>query len=369
MKMKLLIILSGIVAMSFCSSSVVGQVISDSSLPKIEDTVKPSGQKKIVDSNIKNQTPDTVKALKRQKAISPRDTLKRLEVSNTERTEVRPPKITSNNGSISNDVNSIIVSDTLIDAVQITGKPASFIVEELLLKNRFINVKDSPVFLKEQLHYATGKEFLFYTLCIIVLILGIFKSFYKSFFTNLFRVYFNTSLRQTQLADQLSQAKLPSFILNLFFTLTAGVYLWLLFNLYTPTSLVNTKFLLAFCILVIALLYFVKFCLLKFTGWVSDIQQTINNYIFVIFLVNKITGILLVPIIILLAFLKTGWIPVVTNISFMMLGLLFLSRYIKSYGALENKMPINPFHFVIFILAAEVIPLLLIYKVAIDYLI
>lgn len=351
--------------MSLFNSPAFAQVIGDSSLPKTKDTIESSVQKKIVDSNIKIQHPDTVKALKRQKAISAPDTLKRAEISNTKRSGIFTP----NNDTISKNINSISVSDSLINTIQTTAKPSSFVVEQLLLKNRFINVTDPPIFLKEQPHDATGKEFLFYSLCIIVLILGIFKSFYKSFFRNLFRVYFNTSLRQIQLADQLSQAKLPSFILNLFFTITAGIYIWLLFSQYAPSRVANKKFLLASSILVVALLYFIKFCLLKFTGWVSDIQQTTNNYIFVIFLVNKITGILLVPIIILLAFLKTEWVPIVANISFMVLGLLFLSRYIKSYGALQNKIPMNPFHFVIFILAAEVIPLFLMYKVAIDYLI
>jgi hypothetical protein len=132
---------------------------------------------------------------------------------------------------------------------------------------------------------------------------------------------------------------------------------------------VNNKILLPFCILSVAALYFIKFCLLKFMGWVSDIQETTNNYIFAIFLVNKITGIILVPIIILLAFTKPEWLPVITNISLLVLGLFFLSRYIKSYGAIDRKFPLNPFHFIIYIAGAEIIPLLLIYKVAIDYLI
>jgi hypothetical protein len=364
---KFFIFLIGIVALSLCASTAFSQVTNDSSLPKTRDTIKSAGQQKIADSTIKNHATDTVKALKRQKAISRPDTLKRSETSNANR--LGTGTANSNNGNIPKNVNSVSVPDTLISSAQKTGKPVSFLVEQLLLKNRFINVKDPPVFLKEQLHQASGKEFLFYSLCIIILILGIFKSFYKGYFGNLFRVYFNTSLRQTQLADQLSQAKLPSLILNLFFVITAGIYVWLLFNLYTPSHLANNKFLLAFCMLVIALLYFIKFCLLKFTGWVSDIQQTTNNYIFVIFLINKITGILLVPVIILLAFLQTQWIPLVANISFMVLGLMFLSRYIKSYGALENKLPMNAFHFILFILAAEAIPLILIYKIAIDYLI
>jgi hypothetical protein len=245
----------------------------------------------------------------------------------------------------------------------------NFIITKLLSNNRFINVKDPPVYFIEENRNATGKEFLFYSLCLIVLLLGIFKTIYSGYFKNLFRVYFNTSLRQTQLADQLLQAKLPSFILNIFFTVTAGIYIWLLFSRENPPQFINSKLLLPFCILAVAALYFIKFCILKFIGWISDIQRTTDSYIFAIFLVNKIMGILLVPIIILLAFFDESWLPAITNISFMVIALFFLSRYIKSYGAIEKKIPISRFHFLVYIIGAEVLPIVLIYKVVVDYLI
>jgi hypothetical protein len=239
----------------------------------------------------------------------------------------------------------------------------------LLSKNKYINFKGKSAYLIEEPHTVLGKEFLFYILCATLLILGLFKTFFKGYFNNLFRVFFNTSLKQTQLSDQLKQSTLPSFILNIFFTVTAGIYIWLLFSFYHPPRLFNGKMLLPFCILSIAIIYFFKFCMLKFMGWVSDIQESTDNYIFSIFLVNKITGIFLLPVIILLAFINRQWLPAITNISFMIIGLLFLSRYVKSYGAIEKKIPVNPFHFIIYIAGAEIIPLLILYKVTIDYLI
>lgn len=243
------------------------------------------------------------------------------------------------------------------------------IIDKLLINNRFINSRDKPVYYIEEVRTIAGKEFLFYSLCVIVLILGIFKTIFSGYFSNLFRVFFNTSLRQTQLTDQLLQAKLPSFILNIFFTITAGVYIWLLFTHFNPPRSISTRLLLPFCILSVAAIYFIKYCLLKFTGWVSDIQQTTDNYIFVIFLVNKITGILLVPFIILLSFPLAHWVSSIATISVLLLALFFLSRYIKSYGLIDKKMPLNQFHFIIYILGAEIIPLLILYKVAADYLI
>jgi hypothetical protein len=247
-------------------------------------------------------------------------------------------------------------------------KSYNSVVNGLLSSNKFINVKEPAVLFIAEKKQMNGKEFVFYILCVIVLILGLFKTFYRGYFNNLFRVFFNTSIRQSQLTDQLLQAKLPSFILNIFFAMTTGCYIWLLFKNYHPPRFINSQLLLPVCILGIGILYFVKYCILKFIGWMSEMQQAADNYIFVIFLVNKIIGIILVPFIIILAFSTPLWVNYTTIFSLLLLGLFFLSRYIKTYGILEYKFPLRPFHFIIYITALEIVPLLLIYKFAVDYL-
>ena len=270
--------------------------------------------------------------------------------------------------SISRDSSKRII-DTLA-AIQLPKiKTYRSIVDSLLSFNKFINVKDLPVFFVAERKEMEGKEFLFYTVCFIVFILGMFKTFYRNYFNNLFRVFFNTSIRQTQLTDQLIQAKQPSFILNVFFNISIGIYVWLLFKQYHPPRLISNELLLPFCIVGIGLLYFAKYCVLKLMGWMSGMQQAADNYIFVIFLVNKIVGIVLVPFIILLAFAMPQWVNYTTSFSLLLLGIFFLSRYVKTYGLLEFKFPLQPFHFIIYIASIEVIPFLIIYKVVIDYLI
>lgn len=277
--------------------------------------------------------------------------------------------VTANSSlSITTDT-SIAKIDSLAAASQLKIKSYHSIVDSLLSSNKFINVKDEPVYLIAEEKQFAGKEFVFYILCFVVSILALFKTFYRSYFNNLFRVFFNTSLRQSQLMDQLLQAKLPSFILNIFFAISAGIFLWLLFTYYHPPHLINKKLLLPLCILGIGVLYFVKYCTLKFIGWVSTMQQTVDSYIFIIFLVNKISGIVLVPFLIVLAFSLPLWIHYITTVAVFIIILFFLSRYIKTYGALENKLPLNAFHFLLYIVATEIIPILILYKVTIDYLI
>ena len=243
------------------------------------------------------------------------------------------------------------------------------VTDRVLAENKFINTKDQGTYFLQEVRTFSGKEFTFYLLCILLFILALFKTFYPMYFNNLFRIFFNTSLRQMQLTDQLSQAKFPSFILNIFFTISGGIYIWLLFNHYNRVQSINPHTLLIICILSVAAIYLIKFIILKFTGWLAGIQDTIDNYIFVIFLVNKIMGVLLIPFVILLAFAMNDWIPSIAVISALFIGLLFLSRYAKSYGALEKRLNINSLHLLIFVVGAEIIPLFIFYKVAVDYLI
>jgi Domain of unknown function (DUF4271) len=256
-----------------------------------------------------------------------------------------------------------------VQAILPIARSYNTVVTGILAANRFMNLKEPAIYFIAQKKKLPGKEFVFYTLCAIILILGLFKTFYGSYFNNLFRVFFNTSIRQNQLTDQLLQAKLPSFILNIFFAISTGFYIWLLFKNYHPPRLVNSQVLLPVCVFGIGLLYLVKYCILKFMGWMSGMQQAADNYIFVIFLVNKIIGVVLVPFIVVLAFSSTPWVNYTTLFSLLLIGVFFLSRYIKTYGVLEYRFPLGPLHFVVYILALEIVPLLLIYKVAIDYLV
>jgi hypothetical protein len=240
-------------------------------------------------------------------------------------------------------------------------------LDSFLKKNKYLNITAAPVSLAVKEKQRIGKETLFYVLAITTLLLAIFKVFYSKYFNNIFRVFFNTSLRQNQLTDLLLQAKLPSLIFNLFFIISLGLYLWLLIGHYGQEQ--DNYFFAGLSILFIALVYFGKFVSLKLIGWACGMSEVADQYIFVIFLINKITGILLIPFIILLAFAPAVWLNVVSISSFCILGILLIMRYLRSYGLLQSRLKFNPFHFLIYLAAVEFLPFLIIYKVFTDHVI
>jgi hypothetical protein len=119
---------------------------------------------------------------------------------------------------------------------------------------------------------------------------------------------------------------------------------------------------LALCIVGIGIVYFVKYIALKFTGWVTGKSDVVSTYIFIIFLINKIIGILLLPVTIVLAFSTIQLKIIIAILSLLFVALMLLMRYFRAYGLLQNKLNVSRFHFALYIAAIEIIPLMVLYK-------
>jgi hypothetical protein len=254
------------------------------------------------------------------------------------------------------------------DSLQISTLPDSVIKSVVPAKpafkfrNKLLNSDAEPVSFSVQLKKENNKDEMFYLIAGMLLILAFFKYFYSRYFANLFRVFFNTSLRQSQLTDQLLQAKLPSLLFNIFFTISGGIYIYILLLHYQVISNNEKWVMLISSIALLGLIYFIKYCTLKFTGWVTGLTEITNVYAFIVFLINKIIGIFLVPFIVILTFSDNALVKIAVIISLMSIGIFILLRFFRSYGILQNQLKISRFHFFLYITGIELLPLLLIYK-------
>ena len=228
--------------------------------------------------------------------------------------------------------------------------------------NQLLNTSAEPVAFVINLRNHPGKEYLFYLLTGLVMILAFLRFFFPRYFNNLFRVFFNASLRQSQLTDQLLQAKLPSLFFNCFFIVSGGLYSYLLlshFNWIQGGIQWRTA---GICIGLLGIAYTLKYGTLKFTGWLTGYADTVNTYTFIVFLISKIIGIMLVPIIILLAFSDPQIVQVSITASLLMIAFMLLLRFVRSYSILQYQLKISKWHFLLYILGVEILPLLLVYK-------
>lgn len=276
--------------------------------------------------------------------------------------------------TISQVKDSIALIDTAsssIDSIAATfreRKSYNSSLQKLLADNKYLNSSSSPgsLIMIERKHQS--KDVLFYAIFILLLLFGLLKMFYSRYLNNLFRVFFNTSLRQSQLTDQLLQAKLPSLFFNIFFVLTGGFYVYFLLCYLGHIDEVNDFQVLLVCIAALVIVYTVKYIVLKFTGWISGYKNAADTYIFIVFLINKIIAMALIPIIIIMAFSNLYLVKAVVIISYLIIFLMLLLRFLRSYSILQNKVKVKRYHFFLYIIGIEILPLLLIYKTAMKLL-
>lgn len=259
------------------------------------------------------------------------------------------------------DSASRIVADSAVTLIPGFDKITGFDTHKIR-GNRLLNDRAEPVPIMSSLRSHQGKETLFYVLAALVFMLALLRYIFPRYFSNMFRVFFNNSLRQSQLTDQLLQAKLPSLFFNLFFVISGGLFsFFLLSSLHWINSSTPWRSA-AICIGVFGIAYIIKFGTLKFTGWITGYEELINTYIFIIFLISKIIGIMLVPFILVMAFSDHRIIQFAIPLSLVIVGFMLMLRFIRSYGLLQYKLSITRFHFFLYILGVEILPLLLVYR-------
>ncbi len=169
-------------------------------------------------------------------------------------------------------------------------------------------------------------------------------------------------MKQRQIREQLMQTPLPSLLLNGFFVISAGLYITFLLQHFNINPVGNFWLLFLYCGMGLSAAYFIKFAGLKICGWLLNLDEAANSYIFIVFIVNKMIGILLLPFLVVLAFATETVYNAGLTLSWCLLGGLLIYRFILTYTAVRNQVKFNPFHFFLYVCAFEIAPLLLVYK-------
>jgi hypothetical protein len=207
----------------------------------------------------------------------------------------------------------------------------------------------------------TGKEELFYLIAGILLFLALFRVAFPKYLNNLFTYFFQTSFRQKQTRDQLLQDQISSLLMNLLFFMITATFITLAVEYYQWVTAPFWKIWMG-SVLFLMVVYFGKYLFLQFAGWVFNTREAAGIYVFIVFMMNKMMGILLMPLLLLVAFSSKPIAEASFNLGWGLILLVFVYRYLVSFSIIRNKIALHAFHFFIYLLSVEIIPLLLIYK-------
>ncbi|MEJ8841163.1 DUF4271 domain-containing protein [Lacibacter sp. H375] len=237
----------------------------------------------------------------------------------------------------------------------------------ILAKSR-LNLFAKPQFQIEKEKQVENRDWLFYYILGIALLFGLLRISYLRYFSDMFRVFFRTSLRVNQIREQLVQSGLQSLLFNLFFAVAAGTYVYLLISYFDVSVKLPDLFIPLITTVTIALMYLGKYVFLQVSGWLFGMKNAAETYSFIVFLINKIVGVVLLPFLFVIAFAEKELAGIAITISLVVIVGLFLYRFLRAYRPVQAEIKVGRFHFFIFFLAFEIAPLLVIYKLILGFL-
>jgi len=207
------------------------------------------------------------------------------------------------------------------------------------------------------------KTIAFYALYFLSLLLGIIRYTDPKYFRDLWGMFWGLAKVNRDSKEHLHGAAVSNLLMNIFFVCTLGVFLFFTIEHRVTTSLSFPLGLLPLLLVVcVLLIYLVKYAAIQFFGWAFKLTHITEQYIFNVFLVNKILAVLLLPMIILLAFSDKSMYGTLLIISFSIISILYFNRYLRSWKIFNKFIEFSRFHFFLYLCASELLPMAVILK-------
>lgn len=208
-------------------------------------------------------------------------------------------------------------------------------------------------------------DWVFPMLLLIVVAFAWLRTFYNKYFIQIVSAFFNNNLTNQIVRDESILVQRASILLNIVFYLVAALFLYFVsvhFN-WVPLGIGLGLSRYIFFALVVSAVYAMKFLILKICGYLFNQSKEMSAYIFNIFLVNNLLGILLIPIVALLAFSTSISMTLVIYISVGFIGIGFLYRIIRGFFIGITSPVFSLYYLFLYLCALEIAPLLVLIKI------
>lgn len=232
---------------------------------------------------------------------------------------------------------------------------------EKTLEVPYLPLKAKPIYVMDEPHPYESKDILFFTVCGLFFIYGIIRTAFPKYTGSLFRNL--VSFSSIDKSDyNMGQNNLPSLLLNILFCLSVGLLAALMLEEIKDTTYPIWQVWLAGS-LVLAVIYFVKFVTIYTSGWIFNASTDANAYMYVVFMINKVIGVLSLPAILVFAFAENPVLnSYIVTIGGILLIVLLLYRYVVTFSVIARNLQLNALHFFLYLCSVEIIPILVLYK-------
>jgi hypothetical protein len=197
---------------------------------------------------------------------------------------------------------------------------------------------------------------MFYSFAVLFLFLSLINAIFSSYLQKVFRVFANEGFVYRQAKDQMTQAPLAAFLMNLLFILSGTIFVFFGLGgnrLFTGIERWQSMGLI---LVFLVIVYASKYLFLQFMGWIFNLREPFEGYVFIVFLNNKISGILMLFASFLMAFAEPGSSFFIFKLSLFLLGIIFLIRFIRGFQVFSKQARLGVFNFLLAVISLEILP-------------
>jgi hypothetical protein len=199
-------------------------------------------------------------------------------------------------------------------------------------------------------------EWMFYSFAVLFLFLSLINAVFGSYLQKVFRVFANEGFVYRQAKDQMTQATLAAILMNILFILSGTIFIFFGLGgnrLFTGVERWQSMGLI---IVFLVIVYATKYLFLQFMGWIFNLKESFEGYVFIVFLNNKISGILMLFASFLMAFTGPGSSILIFKLSLFLLGIIFLIRLIRGFQVFSKQAKLGVFNFLLAVISLEILP-------------
>ena len=213
---------------------------------------------------------------------------------------------------------------------------------------------------------AENPDWFIGTLLLAIIYFTTLRVLYGRVIRNLFAAFSNITATNQAVRDENLLMQRISVLLSVLFYFSGGLFLYKLSVYFQwENKYMGTGFQQFFLFTVmLASAYSVKLILLKLLGFALNAGKLVSYYIFNIFLVNNILGIVLLPLLCCIAFVPPPYRVYVVYFSVAVAAICWVFRMVRGIRSWVSTSGYSPYYLVLYLCAFEFAPFLVIIKLA-----
>lgn len=155
----------------------------------------------------------------------------------------------------------------------------------------------------------------------------------------------------------------PYLLLYGSFLLNAGMFLFLIVRISKKETFNNLPFFFI-CMFVAAVIFLSKHLMLYITAWLFPVEKEVRRYNFLVIIFNCVLGLFLMPFNFLLAFAQESYQEFLLFWTLGLVVIFYIYRALRSSRISTKFLADNQFHFLLYLCAVEIAPVILVIKLA-----